>query len=208
MSVYADYKVVNIPFKLLKDSRILDNELAVLVKILSYGVEFISIVELDRDFKIKKSDIAPLVDKNLLAVKTSGADILIDVNPLFAVSQQTSFTNKFQTNEVTIPSVSSFDSSINSVNAFDMPVQKPSNVVDYSFIERVSLIWNQALNSMEIEKLNTWLTMGISKADIELALQKAIFNNAKNFAYVETILLNNQTKQNSLNSITRNVELY
>lgn len=185
MNVYDKYRVVNIPFSILIDSTVTDKEKVIIGKILSFNSQEVSIVEVFNQFGIKKEDIAPLVEKKKLKVVTKGIDIFINVTPIFEITEN-----------------------LNNQVVASNNVVSNNVIIDHQFIERITLIWNQTLNTLEIDKINEWLNSGITKQEIELAAQKAIFNNARNFAYVETILLNNRTKKESTISVTRNVELY
>lgn len=202
MNAYDKFKTVNIPEFLIKDNNITADEFFVIAKILSYNTQTVSIVDIDNDYGIKKENLVSVVNKKYLQIITNGPSILVSVLPLFEgvdsnnvavsvptakiVNQTNDINNLFATNEEVVS----------------------APVMSHDFIQRITILWNQTLNSAEITKLNTWISMGFLQSDIELAIQKAIFNNAKNFNYVETILLNNKTMEQSSTSVTRNVELY
>lgn len=200
MNAYDKFKTVNIPEFLIKDNNITADEFFVIAKILSYNTQTVSIVDIDNDYGIKKENLVSVVNKKYLQIITNGPSILVSVLPLFEDKTTTNVDVSVPTEKMVTPS-NDFN------NLFDTP-EVAAPVMSHDFIQRITILWNQTLNSAEITKLNNWISMGFLQSDIELAIQKAIFNNAKNFNYVETILLNNKTIEQSNTSVTRNVELY
>lgn len=181
MNSYEKYKHFSVPNEIFQLD--IENDVLIdLIKLLSFSKSKVPIKYISENLNISRVNVTTLNAQALLTVSEDNGEVVIDLSPLY--------DKLFAHND--------------SVGI------KQQTFISTAALDRISFLLERKVKSLEVDKINSWLNMGYTTEEIEIAVHKSAINNVDNFSYIETVLFNNSnnTQQTKKNNVTRNIDLY